>query len=97
MATPFDDMDLSPVPSRPNTPNIKETPCQRPERTRVMIKRFTTTRDGYKLILDSPEKEDSLYVKILNEHHEITTLLDNVASDFGAIPRCTPIGCPIHS
>ncbi|GFY77494.1 hypothetical protein TNIN_123001 [Trichonephila inaurata madagascariensis] len=46
MATPFDDMDLSPVPSRPNTPNTEETPCQRPERTMGMIKLFTTTRDG---------------------------------------------------
>ncbi|GFW62889.1 hypothetical protein TNCV_4452381 [Trichonephila clavipes] len=45
MATPFDEMDLSLVPSRPSMPNTEETPCQRLEQTRLMIKHFTTTRD----------------------------------------------------
>ncbi|GFU79621.1 hypothetical protein TNCV_1891131 [Trichonephila clavipes] len=67
------------------------------------MKRFTTTRDGYKLILNSLEKDGShntdelLYTKIKKEHDEITTLLDNVVSDFGVLFRRTTIGCPILS
>ncbi|GFQ73463.1 hypothetical protein TNCT_147571 [Trichonephila clavata] len=38
-----------------------------------------------------------LYAKIQREHDEISTLLENVVSDFGSILRCTTIGCPVHS
>ncbi|GFR20615.1 hypothetical protein TNCT_204841 [Trichonephila clavata] len=103
MSTPFDDMDLSPVPSRPNTLTAEETPCQRLERTSGAIKRFTTTKDKYKLILDFLEKEgsnnieDPFYVKIPKEHHEMTNLFDSGGSDFSSISRCSAVGCPIHS
>ncbi|GFQ94310.1 hypothetical protein TNCT_251691 [Trichonephila clavata] len=74
-------------------------------RATVAIKHFTATRDGYKRILDTLEKDGnhnvddppSLYAKIQREHDEISTLLDNVVSGFGSIPRCTTIGCPVHS
>ncbi|GFW70361.1 hypothetical protein TNCV_4914811 [Trichonephila clavipes] len=87
-----------------NFPTIsEETTCQRLVRTTTNIKRFTTTRDGNKLILDTLEKEDNhdptnpLYVKISEEYEEISTLLYNGVSDFGSLPRCTTIGCPLHS
>ncbi|GFY56204.1 hypothetical protein TNIN_100111 [Trichonephila inaurata madagascariensis] len=82
---------------------IEETPCQRLVRTTENIKRFTSTRDGYKQILTTLESDPShdptnlLYVKILKEHKEISALLGNGVSDFGSVPRCTTIGCPKHS
>ncbi|GFS32228.1 hypothetical protein TNIN_168671 [Trichonephila inaurata madagascariensis] len=75
MAIVNDEIDLSPPHSRPSTPNFnimtEETPCQQLVRTTVNIKRFTTTRDGYKQILTTLENDPShdptnaLYVKIL--------------------------------
>ncbi|GFS33148.1 hypothetical protein TNIN_121201 [Trichonephila inaurata madagascariensis] len=61
MAPVLYEMDLSPPHTRPatpeNFPNITvETPCQRLVWTTANIKRFTTTRDGYKLILDTMER-----------------------------------------
>ncbi|GFS51684.1 hypothetical protein TNIN_292191 [Trichonephila inaurata madagascariensis] len=90
-------MDISPVPSRPNTPTIEETPCLKLERKRVMIKSFTSARCRYKLILDSLEKDHSHYIEAVRQDskgtpgdHMIT--LENVVNDFGSIPRCTNIG-----
>ncbi|GFX08721.1 hypothetical protein TNCV_4227411 [Trichonephila clavipes] len=107
MAIVLDEMDLSPPHSRPTTPNsdvmTEETPCQRLVWTTANIKRFTITRDGYKQILTSLENDanhdptNALYVKIQNEYEEISALLDNGVSDFGSLPRCTTIGCPLHT
>ncbi|GFT72202.1 hypothetical protein TNCV_2993051 [Trichonephila clavipes] len=87
MAIVLDEMDLSPPHSRPTTPNsdvmTEETPCQRLVRTTANIKRFTTTRDGYKQILTSLESDANhdptyaLYVKIQKEYEEISALLEN--------------------
>ncbi|GFT85224.1 hypothetical protein TNCV_496781 [Trichonephila clavipes] len=87
-------MDLSPPHSRPTTPNsdvmTEETPCQRLVRTTANIKRFTTTRDGYKQILTSLESDanhdptNALYVKIQKEYEEISALLENGVSDFSS-------------
>ncbi|GFR33890.1 hypothetical protein TNCT_673741 [Trichonephila clavata] len=105
----LDEMDLSPPHSRPGTPptdhngTTEETPCQRLVRTTANIKRFTATRDGYKRIMETLEMDrshnpdDPLYVKIQREHEEISALLENVVSDFGSIPRCTTLGCPLHT
>ncbi|GFQ70813.1 hypothetical protein TNCT_76231 [Trichonephila clavata] len=102
-------MDLSPPHSRPGTPptdhnvTTEETPCQRLVRTTANFKRFTATRDGYKRIMETLEMDrsynpdDTLYVKIQREHEEISALLENVVSDFGSIPRCTILGCPLHT
>ncbi|GFY22933.1 hypothetical protein TNCV_2181941 [Trichonephila clavipes] len=89
-------MDLSPPHSRPTTPNsdvmTEETSCQRLVRTTANIKRFTTTRDGYKQILTSLESDanhdptNALYVKIQKEYEEISALLENGVSDFGSLP-----------
>ncbi|GFR18034.1 hypothetical protein TNCT_641391 [Trichonephila clavata] len=104
----LDEMDLSPAHSRPGTPptdhngTTEESPCQRLVRTTANIKRFTATRDGYKRIMETLEMDrshnpdDPLYVKIQREHEEISALLENVVSDFGSIPRCTTLGCPLH-
>ncbi|GFQ64574.1 gem-associated protein 2 [Trichonephila clavata] len=105
----LDEMDLSPPHTRPGTPptdhngTTEESPCQRLVRTTANIKRFTTTRDGYKRIMETLETDrshnpdDPLYVKIQREHEEISALLENVVSDFGSIPRCTTLGCPLHT
>ncbi|GFQ73116.1 hypothetical protein TNCT_73801, partial [Trichonephila clavata] len=105
----LDEMDLSPPHSRPGTPptdhngTTEESPCQRLVRTTANIKRFTATRDGYKRIMETLEMDrshnpdDPLYVKIQREHEEISALLENVVSDFGSIPRCTTLGCPLHT
>ncbi|GFV38103.1 hypothetical protein TNCV_3829501 [Trichonephila clavipes] len=73
MAIVLDEMDLPPPHSRPTAPNsnvmTEETPCQRLVQTTANIKRFTTTRDGYKQILTSLESDanhdptNALYVK----------------------------------
>ncbi|GFV86845.1 hypothetical protein TNCV_3965751 [Trichonephila clavipes] len=107
MAIVLDGMALSLPHSRPTTPNsdvmTEETPCQRLVRTTVNIKRFTTTRDGYKQILTSLESDanhdptNALYVKIQKEYEEISALLENGVSDFGSVPRCTTIGCQLHT
>ncbi|GFT16590.1 hypothetical protein TNCV_281981 [Trichonephila clavipes] len=107
MAIVLDEMDLSPPHSRPTTPNsnvmTEETPCQRLVRTTDNIKRFTTTQDGYKQILTSLESDanhdptNALYVKIQKEYEEVSALLENGVSDFGSLPRCTTIGCPLHT
>ncbi|GFW64769.1 hypothetical protein TNCV_4450711 [Trichonephila clavipes] len=107
MAIVLDEMDLSPPLSRLITQlnfNImtEETPCQRLVRITDNIKRFTTTCDGYKQIPTSLGNDPShdptnaLYVKIQKDYEETTALLDNGVSDFGSLPRCTPIGCPLH-
>ncbi|GFR01224.1 hypothetical protein TNCT_616601 [Trichonephila clavata] len=104
----LDEMNLSPPHSRPGTPptdhngTTEESPYQRLVRTTANIKRFTATRDGYKRIMETLEMDrshnpdDPLYVKIQREHEEISALLENVVSDFGSIPRCTTLGCPLH-
>ncbi|GFX35140.1 hypothetical protein TNCV_2330801 [Trichonephila clavipes] len=107
MAIVLDEMDLSSPHSRPTTPNsdvmTEETPCQRLVRTNANIKRFTTTREGYKQILTSLESDanhdptNALYVKIQKEYEEISALLENGVSDFGCLPRCTTIDCPLHT
>ncbi|GFT66253.1 hypothetical protein TNCV_650801 [Trichonephila clavipes] len=107
MAIILDEMDLSPPHSRPITPNsdvmTEETPCQRLVRTTANIKRFTTTRDGYKQILMSHESDakhdptNAVYVKIQKEYEEISALLENGVRDFGSLPHCTTIGCPLHT
>ncbi|GFW55343.1 hypothetical protein TNCV_117281 [Trichonephila clavipes] len=107
MVIVLDEMDLSPPHSRPTTPNsnvtTEETPCQRLVRTTANIKRFTTTRDGYKQILTSLESDsnhdptNALYVKIQKEYEEISALFENGVSDYGSLPRCTTIGCPPHT
>ncbi|GFR19829.1 hypothetical protein TNCT_487411 [Trichonephila clavata] len=105
----LDEMDLSPSHSRPGTPptdhngTTEESPCQRLVRTTAIIKRLTATRDGYKRIMETLEMDrshnpdDPLYVKIQREHEEISALLENVVSDFVTIPRCTTLGCPLHT
>ncbi|GFX01265.1 hypothetical protein TNCV_4582301 [Trichonephila clavipes] len=79
----------------------EETPCQRLVRTTANIKRFTTTRDGYKQILTSLESDanhdPTNAKKIQKEYEEISALLENGVSDFGSLPRCTTIGCPLHT
>ncbi|GFR22106.1 hypothetical protein TNCT_105481 [Trichonephila clavata] len=45
----------------------------------------------------SHNPDDPLYEKIQKEHEEISALLENVVSDFGSIPRCTTLGCPLHT
>ncbi|GFS61598.1 hypothetical protein TNCV_4312681 [Trichonephila clavipes] len=66
----------------------EETPCQRLARTTANIKRFTTTRDGYKQILTSLESDANrdptnvLYVKIQKEYEEISALLENGKNRF---------------
>ncbi|GFX64135.1 hypothetical protein TNCV_2090331 [Trichonephila clavipes] len=107
MAIVLDEMDLSPPHSRPTTPNsdvmTEETPCQRLVWTAANIKRFTTTRDGYKHILTSLESDanhdptNAFYVKFQKEYEEISALLENGVSDFGSLPRCATIGCPFHT
>ncbi|GFQ96253.1 hypothetical protein TNCT_163601 [Trichonephila clavata] len=105
----LDEMDLSPPHSRPGTPptdhngTTEELPCQRLVRTTANIKRFTAIRDGYKRIMETLEMDrshnpdDPLYVKIQREPEEISALLENVVSDFGSIPRCTTLGCPLRT
>ncbi|GFQ78501.1 hypothetical protein TNCT_362291 [Trichonephila clavata] len=107
MASPsFHNIDLSLPHSRPCThpadlpTTSEETPCKQMVQIMATIKRFTTTRDGYKRILKKDGNhnvDDPLYAKILNKHDKISTLLGNVVSDFSSIPRCTTIGCPLHS
>ncbi|GFQ78979.1 hypothetical protein TNCT_442651 [Trichonephila clavata] len=105
----LDEIDLSPPHLRPGTPTTdhngttEESPCQRLVRTTASIKRFTAPRDGYKRIMETLEMDRShnpdypLYVKVQREHEEISALLEYVVSDFGSIPRCTTLGCPLHT
>ncbi|GFT22427.1 hypothetical protein TNCV_3273971 [Trichonephila clavipes] len=107
MAIVLDEMDLSPPHSHPTTPisdvMTVETPCQRLVRTTANIKRFPTTRDGYKQTLTSLESNanhdptNAFYVKIQKEYEEISAQLKNGVSDFGSFLRCTTIGCPLHT
>ncbi|GFX46300.1 hypothetical protein TNCV_1372421 [Trichonephila clavipes] len=100
MAIVLDEMDLSPPHSRPTTPNsnvmTEETPCQWLVRTTANIKRFTTTRDGYKQILTSLESDanhdptNALYVKIQKEYEEISALLENGVA-IKSLPKSTHV------
>ncbi|GFS86626.1 hypothetical protein TNCV_3160761 [Trichonephila clavipes] len=83
-------------------PPTRPISCARLEATKVDIRRYTLIVQGYENKIaalrhsNTQDEHEPTFVEMVERRVHYENLLENAVSEYGNLPYCDTLGCPVH-